>query len=369
MDQPGSAIIRNDAVTLAEFANLLAGLNEFQELLPHMFTWEHGENQDFSFTGEEERWAERTANILGETLDDQVQFNRRFGPDWRYYRSIRLHLSILESMRTAAALEKIVSCEGGPGTELMGINRRLYVSPRVRSAVPRKAEIFARKVLTHLGGGTPPARITVIPLENRVVFSGGMHALVLERECGLVPFKAEFQRVERRHRREASVLFRAKAFDWSATPDDDRFELMIRELLMRENGVLRVRKAGHSRDADGGKDLLADWVTPRLPGTRLDDHTPPNVVRKVLVQIKDRSRSVGKNMVTDIRDTVEHHGATGYLLVVSTQITSDLTDHLDRLRTNGTFWTDWWNRQEIEDRLNTNPDIAENFSDIVQRRD
>lgn len=61
---------------------------------------------------------------------------------------------------------------------------------------------------------------------------------------------------------------------------------------------------------------------------------------------------MNKDAVKDIRDTMDDHHATGYFLAVASHITSDLTDHLDPLRTRGEYWADWWNGTEIEERLN-----------------
>lgn len=74
-----------------------------------------------------------------------------------------------------------------------------------------------------------------------------------------------------------------------------------------------------------------------------------------------------KDGIKDIRDTMDDHHAKGYFLAVASHITSDLTDHLDRLRTRGEYWADWWNRTEIEDRLNKHSEIAERYTDLVSR--
>ena len=76
---------------------------------------------------------------------------------------------------------------------------------------------------------------------------------------------------------------------------------------------------------------------------------------------------MNKEAVKDIRDTLDDHQATGYFLAVASHLTSDLTDHLDRLRTAGVYWTDWWNRTEIEERLNARPEITARYRDLVIR--
>jgi len=113
--------------------------------------------------------------------------------------------------------------------------------------------------------------------------------------------------------------------------------------------------------------LIADWFTLYPAESLIPEGTPPLVPRKVLVQIKTSSKSVNKSAVKDIRDTMDDHKASGYFLAVSSQITSNLTDYLDRIRSDGRLWAEWWNRIEIEERLNAYPEIAAKYHDLVNR--
>lgn len=369
LDQPDKSLVRTTPESINTVKNLLIEISFFELLFPRLFEWERGTKQDFSYDDVAAReWAVTLGSILKEHPDDKVQFNRRWGPDWLYYRSIRRHVSLVQSP-TAASFAMWLNSDT-PATsadrETKGVQSHIYVSPRVRSAVPLRTIAFARRVLRSLHRDQLPPH-SVIPLESDVLFASGSYLLLIRKECGLQAFKEELQRVELRHQREAVLLFPAERFEWAKRINDERFELLIRDLLAREPGVHRVRKVGHSRDADRRSDLVVDWLTPPTPGSSVQDEVAPSVLRKVVVQVKASSRSVNKNKVQDIRDTVEDHGANGYFLAVSTQLTSDLTDHLERMRLQGLCWTDWWNRAEIEERLNRHPDIADRYSDIVRR--
>jgi hypothetical protein len=60
----------------------------------------------------------------------------------------------------------------------------------------------------------------------------------------------------------------------------------------------------------------------------------------------------------------------GYcFLIVSSQLTTTLTDHLEKLRSEGKFWVDWWTRSEIEDRLKESLDILAKYPNIVRRKE
>jgi hypothetical protein len=373
LTQPWKSMIRTDPGSLVDFETLWSSVEAFEWHFPRLFTWERANDQNYAWEGDVEYWGKHVAHATHEKIstpqvqdDDRVQFNKRWGPDWLYYRSIRTNTTVLASAHAACSLEELFTGQTQQQV-IMGPNRQLYISPRVKSAVPVRVEHLGRELLKRLNGTT--CAVTTMPLENKVVFVGGIYIVVLARHCGCEEFRAETQRIEQRHRREASVLFPASHYTWSEPLPDDRFELLIRELLEQEPGVERVRKVGHSRDADRGKDLLADWYTTRPPETSIPDGCAPGFRRKVVVQVKATAKAVNKDSVRDIRDTMDDHQASGYFLAVASHLTSDLTDHLDRLRSGGIYWADWWNRAEIEERLNRYPEIAQRFTDVVHRID
>ena len=333
-------------------------------LFPMACGWSDAEPA-YESSGEVEGWAKEVSQAVDEELDNRVKFNIRAAPNWLFYRSIHRNISILGSPNIVAAMEAML-CSEVPGSQIRAINRRLFVSDRVRSAAPLRAEQWARKVLGQLDGGEID-RFLIVPVENRLIVSGGAHVIALTRDCGEQAFREERARVERRHRHEARVLFRPSRYVWKERIDADRFESFVQDLLVREPGVIRVRKVGRTRDPDRGKDLIADWLTPPSAGTLVPEKSAPTVPRKILVQAKGMKKSVGKKDVIDIRDMLDDHGASGYFLAVSSQITSDLTDHLDRMRDEGKYWVDWWNRIEIEERLNGHVDILARYPDLVTR--
>jgi hypothetical protein len=75
---------------------------------------------------------------------------------------------------------------------------------------------------------------------------------------------------------------------------------------------------------------------------------------------------VNRKIYPAIRDTIEHYNADGYLLVVSSDLTTELTEYLEKLRNGGKYWVEWWTRTEIEHKLRMNLDIVSRFPKIVQ---
>lgn len=122
---------------------------------------------------------------------------------------------------------------------------------------------------------------------------------------------------------------------------------------------------GHTNEPDGGRDLIAEWDTPPVPDHPLFEGQSPVVTRRIIVQCKASKYSVGKSKVRDIYDTLKRYNATGYCLVVSSHVTRNLAEHLEKLRYDKGYWSDWWTRNEIENRLQKNRDLLTKYKSIV----
>ncbi len=217
----------------------------------------------------------------------------------------------------------------------------MFVSDGVSNIVSYKNIRLVQRVLSKLTSGGVDKGLTLVPLENFFVAAKGDYLIFLNRDCSRKRFEAERERIRKRHLKEAQVLFPITSFIWQDSISDEEFESMILDLLGREKGVVWVRKVSATKERDGGKDLIAEWNTPPLPGQIINEGDEPFRVRRVLIQCKAFKGSVGKSKVQDIRDTVEHHNAQGYFLAVSSQISTTLTDHLLKLKDEGKFWIDW----------------------------
>lgn len=186
---------------------------------------------------------------------------------------------------------------------------------------------------------------------------------------GRASFDTEREHVRARFEAEAEILFPPAEFVWEPQIPDEAFEAMICELLELERGVLRTRRSGVTRERDGGRDLIAEWIPPMIaPDVGAYTSTMPREPLTVVVQCKTSVNTVGKGKVQDIRDTVEHHAAKGYFLAVSSQISGPLIAHLESLKRRMWF-VDWWTRLEMEARLRRHPDVADRYRVIVRRID
>lgn len=311
-------------------------------------------------------WAQRIMSALNLPEEtEKAQWMARVNPTWLHFRSIRPRVSVLQVPGVSKALHNAIT-QTQQWQVVRGTNKLLFISDQARNSVSLRDLGLIRKILRACDEEALSVEPLVVPLDNRLIAVGNSHLVSIYRDCGRKRFEQDRDSIRQTFAETISILFPTPRFKWNDNIGDDDFEQLILTLLARDPHVQWVRKVGSTRDRDAGRDLLAEWTTLPLPGEILPKGAPPLSLRRVVIQCKAYSRPVDKSRVTDIRDLVEHHEATGYFLAVSSSLTSGLFDHLDRLRLGGKLWVDWWTRPEIEEKLQAYPDIASKFSHIVQ---
>jgi hypothetical protein len=307
-------------------------------------------------------WATRILRTLKLDHDSMnAQWMGRTNPTWKHFRSIKPYVSVFHLPGICEWLQTVKQ----PWEIVRTSEQLLFTSEPSKNAIVRKDVRLIKRILKGCGEESKTEPL-LIPMENRIVGVGAAHLVSLYRDCGRKRFDRVRENIRESYAETIGKLFPPAVFQWSERIDDDQFESLVRNLLARDPQVSRIRKAGSSRERDGGRDMLADWLTGPLPGEVIPEGHPPFSLRRVVVQCKVFSRPVDKSKVTDIRDVVEHYESSGYFLVAFPSITSGLFDHLDKLRTGGKFWVDWWTRIELEERLLANPDILAAFSHLVR---
>jgi len=248
-----------------------------------------------------------------------------------------------------------------------GINGKLIVDGDLFNFLNTKSIKELKKLLQALFKTSKSVPYTVIPLENMIVTVVSPYIVALGRLSGLHEFKAEREIVRQRHNRESTVLFPVPQFEWESEICPDQFEalIIIKALLEREHNVKSVRRASSINEGDKGRDLIIEWNV--ITSNVASETIPPIRLIKVVGQCKASLKTIGKNKVLDIRDTVETHGASGFFLAVSSQISGALTEKLEALQLNG-VWTQWWNRDDIEMRVSKNQDLLPLFPKVLKAK-
>lgn len=352
------------------------GVEEFKVLLASLFTWKHlfwqvvgcpceecskEYNPPFEYKIEINNTFK--SNIL-KVLEEKENWNQmaRYLPTWEYYKNFDEGVSVVSSTGLATLINSLSIEEKNTFNRLDGVESELIFDDHLKNIVThtdKKKVSLILKSLKDVNWQTP----FFVPLENILVASGKDYLIFIESVGGRYEFKKEKERIKIRHANESKILFPVNEFEWNSKIDPTLFEAMIKELLEREPNVIRVRKVAPLNQPDGGRDLIMEWSEASDFGQ--DNEKSPYVMKRIIVQCKGYTKSVGKSEVADIRDTVDNYNYDGYFLAVSSQITTPLTDYMDRLRIRG-LWIDWWNRDEIEERLSSHRDILEKYRNIVK---
>lgn len=305
-----------------------------------------------------EEWARKVASVIGGRSDFEHQ--RRINPTWNFVRVGRYF--VVHSPRIASTLPQLLS-DSTQEHLIPSRSGRFVVFGEVYNYLTDGDLRKAQRVLNRLEKSK--SAISAVPLENLALFFGAEHMLGMIADCGLERFRQEQAHFAQYIRNASTVLFPARQFRWRHIPDDV-FEALVYDLLDVEPGVNVVRKIGSARDRDAGRDLVVEMAIPVTNSA--PEREELTICRTpVVVQCKSYDKPVGKGHVRDIRDTVEHHCARGYLLVVSSTVTSALIDHLVALRRQTSWHVDWWTRTELEKRLLGNPAIAAKYQRFIKQ--
>jgi len=289
---------------------------------------------------------------------EQVNYCERTLPNWFYFRDFKKKVSLIQSQDLYPFIESL--SKNSKAISLNSISGKLYIEEQCHHYLGNFKSREIKATFKKLGD----KQKSIVFLENRIIAIGDQFILCFNYDCGDHKFQDEKSKLKIRHEKEYKILFKPSKLEWNEKIDDSRFEDLIKDLLEREPEVLRVRKTAHTRERDGGVDLIVDWKIPKTQMYTGDIN--PYQTLKIIVQCKAYKDGVSKSKVTDIRDTIEYRNYDGYFLVVSSYLTKSLSDYLDKLRTENKFWIEWWSRDEIEKRLIQHQDLILKFSDIVK---
>lgn len=189
--------------------------------------------------------------------------------------------------------------------------------------------------------------------------------------CGLESVAEEKELIRLRQQKEISLLFGDQKFEWNIIDRQasGEFEDLILELLYREPWVFSVKKVAPTNQGDNGRDLICEYNMLHHEN-RVSKGAESIKLGKMIIQCKtnlkhSKTTSIGKSGV-DMPSTLFDYRPDGYMLVVNTQTTRDLTEMLERQRDrkeqNAILW---WNAFDVEDRLRKYPDILARYRHIV----
>jgi len=305
------------------------------------------------------QWVSNVRTALGQKEDAEASYCSRTNPRWLFYRSKAVGTTVCYSPTTVLHLRKLIDASS-PWKELEGPTVQFYKSEQAHNAAPHDEIKRGRNVIALLEGTTDAM---MVPLENRLIVLGNEHLVFFEVDCSRDVYNSGRQDIITRQRQEQDILFDGCVYKWAERIDGARFEEFARDLLSRRRGIAHVRRTSVTNEGDAGADLLCTWDVPALADVMRTEGDAPIERRTIVVQCKAWSRAVGKSDVTDIRDTLERHDASG-ILVIAPAVRRSLSEHLAVLRRQN-IWADYWGRGELEEQLDANPDLVRKYADLV----
>lgn len=312
---------------------------------------------------------ERDYNIES-NLNDYITTIKRYNigtrvrPSYSFVYDIDNDITIIKSKSLVDYLRIIIKVFDYNPQKINGINGNIYVDSDIFNFASYEALQEIENVLTSIDSNLQSGKNKFIVIENFIINVDEEYIIAKSVSSGIDAFKQEKELIRKRHNLESSILFPVPIFEWLENPCPTQFELLVKSLLERDVKVKRVRIAAPTNQGDKGRDLIIDWEVVN-PNNSFSQEAPPSQIQKIVGQCKASNNSIGKSKVQDIRDTIEQYDASGFFLAVSTQITNPLTETLEKLNQKQ-LWTDWWNRDDIEFRLNQNQDLIPKFDKVLK---
>lgn len=311
-------------------------------------------------------WIESIINAIGE--DESYVANLRKNPDWFYFRSFSAGFSIFKSSHIARKLKGFVLKNEECIKSIEGVESTIEIHNDIQNSISRKEKAFVQEILESVGDCS---EFKVVPQENQLVFISGSHVFIKYANSGLESVSLEKELILARQQHEIELLFGSQKFVWNISDRNKsaEFEDLVLELLNREAWVFSVKKVAPTNQGDNGRDLICEY---NMLHNEYQISKDENSIQigKMIVQCKtnlstSKKSSVGKADV-DVANTIFDYRPEGYMLVVNTQITRDLTEMLerqkDRKEQNSIVW---WNSFDVEERLRKNPDILSRYKNLV----
>ncbi|MCA9457968.1 MAG: restriction endonuclease [Nitrospira sp.] len=366
--QPLSERIRSTSTEdLDEFIGILIGLVIIQNNLIDFLDVTEGKKETYSWEGSElNSWVNKIKDILG--CEIGCTYNERENPTWYYFRSFSSGISVVKSKTIPRVIRKLYNKQKDTHECLKGVSSRLYLTGKIKNCVDNERYNLAATIINRLEGDS---NIIVVPNENISFILGVKHIVAISNDGGISAFLDEKEKIKSRNARENKILFADKRMKWAirTTSDSALFEDLVLELLAREPYILSAKKVAPTNQGDNGRDIICEYNA-NYNELRVIRQQPSIEVGQLIVQCKtnledSKKKSIGKADV-HVADTVYDYKPDAYLLVVSSQITRDLTEYFEKIRARDNLhWIDWWNSFDIEERLRINPDIMSRYESII----
>lgn len=314
-----------------------------------------------------DEWLETILKIVkSKDRSDFTIYNSRTNPKWLYFKdkniSIIKNKSIVDVIRQTSLNNNIEVVDG--------INGKLFIEGDIKNIIYFKQCNNAKKIFQTLENNNTD--LLMIPLDNISIFAGKEHIIFLKNDGKFDNFVKEKELVRQRHFQESNILFRDSTIEIviDSKQDSEVFEDLILELLKKEDFIFWAKKVAPTNQPDNGRDIICKFnAKHENQAFKLDEKELD--YKKLIVQCKtnlttSKKQSIGKSNV-DIADTIYDYKPDGYMVITNTQLTTRLTEYLEKIEERENIYIDWWNKEDIEERLLKYPELIHKYSKIIKQ--
>ncbi|WP_263833626.1 restriction endonuclease [Sulfurospirillum oryzae] len=290
--------------------------------------------------------------------------NSRTNPKWLFYKDGKY--SIIKSKELVTSLQIILKEYNIVIIE--GINGLLFVGDNINNIIYHKEYKKALSLLHRLE--EKHEHSTIVALDNFSILLGIENIVIFKNDGSLKNFLEEKELLKERHNNETKLLFSEYeiSIKIDSQEDTEEFENLILDLLKKEKYIYWARKVSPTNQPDNGRDILCKF-NPIYNSEHFIQDSPTLKYEKMIVQCKtifrkSKKQSIGKTDV-DVADTIFEYKPKGYMLVTNTQITARLTEYLETIATREGIYIDWWNKEDIEERIMQYPELIQKYNNIL----
>ena len=347
--------------------SIIASLTVVIDDLCNIFNCVHNLEDNFDFDNKKLlEWVDVINSSIGK---ESLLYNSRTNPKWFYYREIDYGISVIKSKYITSFISEIY--EKNKIESLDGINGKLFIDNDIKNIIYIENYNRAKNILQKLEEISSIKDI-LIPLENISILVGEEHIIFFRNDGYLENFIEEKELIRQRHFTESQILFKDKSvsIEINTKEDSNLFEDLVVELLKRENHIFWARKVAPTNQPDNGRDIICKFNS-KYKNSVFSKSEIKLDYKKMIVQCKtnlkgSKKQSIGKSNV-DVADTIYDYNPDGYMIVTNTQITTRLTEYLEKIEERDKIYIDWWNREDIEERVLRYPELIHKFSQILKK--
>jgi hypothetical protein len=360
VSQPNLSAITQDKVGQKNIESIFAIYKDYQSfVLP--YKCQSSNNKGYEWDTEYIYLNRQSiASVLNVDIQEVVG-NKRTQPDWDYFQVYSKRISIIRSSLAETMLGPHIESTYKEISQLDDDNCKYYKLGILKNSFSNSDVKNLTKLALKITGSSP----TILASESHLFAISNDWIFSKQGEYGFERFKSEREKFSKLISEKVDFLYERPSLVWNESGSPSRFEDLCRELLSREPLVSRVRKVAPTNQPDRSRDLIAEIIDYKPTDELVNELDQPAKIDKFLVQCKMSKKTLGIPKSMGPFEALYLGDYDGYFLITNTALSSDHTGLLEKIRSDKRYTADWWTRDEVELRLQSNFDLIHEYPDLV----